>query len=420
MLVVSGCVEETIPEANTTDVNETVAQVIPTEITLNDTTETIVNDTQPTKKVISLEDAKEQTAAGLGGMGGGSGGGGGHHHSSDDSDELASVETPAEIPTETPIDTTAEEIIVETPVETPEEVPTETPIETPIEEPSETEVETPIEIPYQTDGQLGEYDYCLRGENDRLLYVVYGGLNDYLNSLPDEIYYYDTPPEDIDFVMRDLDEPNQKLSLDPLVSEIQNLTPNKDDQARIAISLVQHIPYDWNSAYVSHDVTNKYPYETLYTDIGVCGQKSELLAYLLRGLGYGVVLFDFENESVNHEAVGIKCPIEYSYDNTGYAFVESTRPTIITDDDNEYFVGDGTTTMPLPQEYTMLTICDGISFESIDEEYYDNIEYDRAYEAMNSYPDRPLNEEEYAAWEAEHNKWQSIVNKYDIEIETEE
>jgi len=35
----------------------------------------------------------------------------------------------------------------------------------------------------------------------------------------------------------------------------------------------------------------------LYEDKGVCGEKSLLLAYLLRELGYGVVLFEFKPEN---------------------------------------------------------------------------------------------------------------------------
>ena len=103
-----------------------------------------------------------------------------------------------------------------------------------------------------------------------------------------------------------------------------------DDQARIAISLVQQIPYDWQT----FGLENRYPYEVIYDNTGVCEEKSRLLAFLLRDLGFDVVLFSFESE--NHMAVGIMCPVQYSYKNTGYCFVETTEPTMITYSQGEY------------------------------------------------------------------------------------
>lgn len=98
----------------------------------------------------------------------------------------------------------------------------------------------------------------------------------------------------------------QKNSLNELVRQIKLLTANKDDQARIAISLVQNIPYDYSKlGTVSTNV--RYPYEVLYENTGICEEKSLLLTYLLRELGYGIVLFEFKQE--NHMAVGIKSPL---------------------------------------------------------------------------------------------------------------
>lgn len=419
LVAVSGCVADPMSEhdynyttENTVDesTNDNV-QDNTTVITENIDNTAATESETPAKKVISLDDAKKQTPGNMGfsggSGGGGSGGGSSHKHHSSDSKPAA---TPTEASTEKPIDTPIDEptkVHTETPIQTPTEVPTETEIEVP----TETETETPIQLPYQTNPKTMNYDYCLRSSNNQITYIVYGGLNEYLDDLPDSISYYNTPPTAIDFVLRDLNEPNQKPSLDPLITDIQNITIDQDDQARIAISLVQHIPYDYDNFY-NNSLTNKYPYEVLYTDIGVCGTKSNLLAYLLRGLGYEVVLFDFDN----HRAVGIKCPMEYSYKNSGYAFVESTSPSIITDADSEYYTGNGSATAPLSDDFTILKVCNGISFDSVSEEYNDNTAYDKAYENMRSYPDRPLNEAEYAAWQAEHNKWQVLVDKYDIQV----
>ena len=49
-------------------------------------------------------------------------------------------------------------------------------------------------------------------------------------------------------------------------------------------------------------------------------EKADLLAYLLRELGFGVAIFEYEFEE--HRAVGIKCGVG-NYD-SDYCFIEST------------------------------------------------------------------------------------------------
>jgi len=230
---------------------------------------------------------------------------------------------------------------------------------------------------------------------------VYGGMNDHLKSLPRFIVYRidQSPPKDIDFIMKDLDNKEQKPFIDPLVKEIENITSNKDDQARIAISLVQNMEYD-STGLRTGTIKGKYPYEVLYTGCGVCSEKSELLSYMLRELGYGVVMFRFESET--HDAVGIKCPQEYSYRGTGYCFVESTSPSIITYSSGDYAVAGNSTTklISMPKE---LKICDGNSFPSISEEYEDA----QAWSSIGT--DKVLDE-------ATYNKWLYLVGRYGIKI----
>lgn len=160
---------------------------------------------------------------------------------------------------------------------------------------------------------------------------------------------------------------------------------------------------------MSDNVKGKYPYEVLYTGSGLCSGKSELIAYLLRGLGYEVVIFSFNTE--NHDAIGIKCPQKYSYRDTGYCFVESTSPSIITDASGDY-VGTGKlTTMP-----NILKICDGNSFDSVSEEYDDNINYYKLCNDMNSYPSATLSQSDYNELKSYHDEWQKLVDKYGIEV----
>jgi len=240
--------------------------------------------------------------------------------------------------------------------------------------------------------------YIIDGNSFGFSFVVYKGLNDYLASLPREISYYTDPPTKKDFIMRDINQEDQKDFLIPLIDYIENITDNIDDQARIAVSIVQNIPYDWDGFYGS--LTGKYPYEVLYTQSGVCGEKSELLVFILRELGFEVAVFEYELES--HRAVGIKCPIEYSYDSTGYCFVETTSPSIITDSDNEY-IGVGKLT-----SYSLIIISDGLSFNSVSEEYQDAKEFNRL-NALAEASGGILSQGDY-------NRWLELVNKYGIEI----
>ncbi len=169
----------------------------------------------------------------------------------------------------------------------------------------------------------------------RIEYVVYGGLNDYLKSQSRVIWTYDyeAKPTDRDFIMKALDNKIQKKYLDPLVDEIRKTSNNKDTQVKNAIKLVQNIPYDF-TAFETGIIEGKYPYEVLYTNKGVCSEKAQLMAYLIRGLGYSVAILRFELES--HDAVGIECPASKEYRDTGYCFVEPTRPTAIGHSYNEY------------------------------------------------------------------------------------
>ena len=126
-----------------------------------------------------------------------------------------------------------------------------------------------------------------------------------------------------------------------------------------------------------------------------------LLAYLLRELGYGVVLFEFPSQ--NHMAVGIKSPEPYDYQNSGYAFVETARPSILTDSQENY-VGVGKLTS-VPNIYA---ISDGISFDTISEEYRDAQSFIQI-ETMSKNSGGVFDQNYYYMW-------QSLVQKYGLKI----
>ena len=244
------------------------------------------------------------------------------------------------------------------------------------------------------------YHYTLRGVSSEIAFTVYEGMYDYLVSSEDSSvtsYVGQQPsPEEITRIvtLRYINESVEKGELHNLVSAIQQITPNEDDQVRIAISLVQNIPYDWN-AFTTNNVQWKYPYEVLYSNTGVCGQKSLLLVCILRELGYGCSILEFSN----HAAVGIACPSQYAY-YSGYAFVESTTPSIITDCYGDY-VGAGK--LPSSPSY-VIVIQDGKVMNSVSEEYQDA----QTFLSLNNMG-QVLDEYHYT-------QWQALVSKYGIQV----
>lgn len=140
--------------------------------------------------------------------------------------------------------------------------------------------------------------------------------------------YSDSPENwEVEYWSMFLTNSNDEYVIEEIIHQITNATNDEGDIAvRTITRFVQGIPYDWNS-YWNITGNVKYPYETLYLNKGVCGEKSLLLAKLLIRLDYGVALFNYKNES--HMAVGIKCPYEKSNFNSGYCFIESTDYYVI-------------------------------------------------------------------------------------------
>jgi len=166
--------------------------------------------------------------------------------------------------------------------------------------------------------------YSLEEEEKEISFNLYEEVYNYSKSRSRFIVFKgDEVPSKKNFKIESIENQLQKDFLIPLVVEIQNVAKNKKDQAEIAINIVQNIPYSernftdvWEEA-----LSYRYPYEVLYENQGICSEKSDLLAFLLKELGYGVVIFYFPED--NHEAVGIKCSSR-DYQNTGYCYIEST------------------------------------------------------------------------------------------------
>lgn len=181
--------------------------------------------------------------------------------------------------------------------------------------------------------------YILNGELNYIYFDVYEDASNYISKLPRHLRYSENSTlSRADFKLMVINNEYQRELLLPLVIKIQNITSDKEDQARIAISLVQNIPFGMSNKtdyFLEKQVNySRYPYEVLYDFQGVCGEKTDLLTFLLREIGYGISFFYYIPE--NHEVAGIKCPIEKSLMGTGYCFVETTYPAILTDNEVVY------------------------------------------------------------------------------------
>lgn len=223
-------------------------------------------------------------------------------------------------------------------------------------------------------------NYVLRGKEGEINFTVYKKLADYLSEVPRYINSSENPTL-LDFRLKTLNEENQKELLLPLVIQIENLTRDKTDQARIAISIVQNIPFgnSTRSLKIGNTETEyyRYPYEVLYDMSGICSEKSGLLVFLLREIGYGTAFLYYNSE--NHEAAGIECLDERSP--SGYCFIETTGPSIITDDRTDYF---GATRQLNSNPQIMIT-SDGIVLEKNLYEYRDAKSLINIRETMKTY-----------------------------------
>jgi hypothetical protein len=174
---------------------------------------------------------------------------------------------------------------------------------------------------YRQSPKTTSFSYVLDGNRRSMSFTTYGGLSDFFSN-KSHSYHYDP---DTGVIVELLENEDQNENMRPFIDMIRKRSPTGDDQAKIAISLVQHIPSTGNR-YNRTATDWYYPYETVHNNKGSDADKSILLAYILNELGYETVLFEFSD----HMAVGVKSSSKYAFYDTGYAFIETTRPTIIT------------------------------------------------------------------------------------------
>ena len=222
--------------------------------------------------------------------------------------------------------------------------------------PSQTAVGIPVDLlpPSQTKcilPQISEnsntitqtYPYVVNGQEGSIVLTLNKHWSDYFACRSDEfgsqhqIFAKTCNPSGdctnsiyFDSRMELINETKKYSALNPLIDAIKSKSTDPEMQARIAISLVQHIPYDnrderdyisTNGAKMIHSYS---PYEVLYENKGNCVEKEVLLAGILNDLEFESALFQFSEDK--HEMVGIGGSGNDQYQNTGYIIIETTIP----------------------------------------------------------------------------------------------
>lgn len=172
-------------------------------------------------------------------------------------------------------------------------------------------------------------------------------LYDHYSTKSKAYYCYGTCPDEweVDYLKGFIFEEKQRKYLQSLINSVNE--SNDDKKLKVLLTFVQSIPYD-SAAFKAQIAIEKYPYETLYENLGVCEHKSLLGAAIAAEMGYGVVLFTYDSE--RHMALGLKCPNSLSNYNSGYCFIETTSNCSRLTDNKGTYAG-GVTLASTPEIY---------------------------------------------------------------------
>ena len=219
--------------------------------------------------------------------------------------------------------------------DTPPVLPSPAVKNSPLPEPTPTIPELPLE-PW---GEIqGSYSFEYLCNPYTITLPLYQSTYEYFLSKDKNFYYHGTLPEDWQkqFYQNFLASNHDQETVKELIAEVRGAIGQGGDELVIAlINLVQTLTYDCDKLF-SYDhldgegYQTNFPYETLYSQKGVCGDTTILLGKILGELGYGSAFLVYEGN--NHMALGIQCPVEvatYIEGQRGYCYVETTGPTRI-------------------------------------------------------------------------------------------
>lgn len=145
----------------------------------------------------------------------------------------------------------------------------------------------------------------------------------YYSELPHEYFYMNEIPEDwqTEYYNAFMKSSKYDTIFKQVIEVLRYYSGNDTELVQIVVRFVQSaIQYDWEAYYEKGEI--KYPYETFYYQMGICSDKSLLLAKFLILLDYDVLFFTFPK--ANHMAVGLRVNEEYGDYGTQYAFIETT------------------------------------------------------------------------------------------------
>lgn len=172
-----------------------------------------------------------------------------------------------------------------------------------------------------------------KGQDIQLQETLYQSVDEYYFSDPRKLRLsYDK------FTASDQKDTTIKQLTQKIKTKGAELGLTSDQTMDLATCFVQNIPYDKDKAKVvlstsptdrverisNKEYSDRFPYETLYDNKGICTDKSYLEAAILKEMGYGAALLTFDKEK--HMAVGVKTPSGYTSFDTEYSFVETTSP----------------------------------------------------------------------------------------------
>lgn len=179
--------------------------------------------------------------------------------------------------------------------------------------------------------------YYNRGIKEKYSTTMYGEINDYLTIIPswyrcmkdcNTLSCQNNCGSRENLINKQINEFVSQSQLSQISNRFKSLPISEENKVRSIANMVQQIDY-----FIEHDASEingeLYPYQVLYIGIGVCGEKSNLLINLLKNMGYKTAYIYLPN--INHAAVGIGCSGAYEFHNSGYCYIESTGPNIISD-----------------------------------------------------------------------------------------
>lgn len=175
-----------------------------------------------------------------------------------------------------------------------------------------------------------DFQWEYNGKQYKLTETFYKSVYDYYSEQPKYYTYYEDDELSDDWAEEwfgiFLKRPQSDNSISQIVLDIESLGwangLDEDQILELVVSFAQSIPYDDIKAQQT-EILPRFPYEVLYDNKGVCSGKTFLTAALVQELGYGVALFEYEEDQ--HMALGIQCPKSYASYNSDYCYTETTE-----------------------------------------------------------------------------------------------